>query len=157
MNTGKLCRYFVPKQRVGGETFYTLADDRPQWLNDAVRDAHDNDFPCDWVYEVCYHACYAIDDGSLTVDSGSHEFADNEVDVYTRDLYRWAADMCLRSSYTEAEENARDMGAFDNPEGVHTILSTIQYCCIAKIADCIVHMWNDNCTVDSEAVAADRD
>lgn len=93
-----LASYFVQKTRSNGETFYTLTDDAPEELLAAVREAHNDALPNDWVYSILADfahdvgKCAAADEPSDYV----YEWADGCVDIYTKPLMQWAADM----SYT---------------------------------------------------------
>lgn len=118
----------------------TLQDNAPQWLLAAIRDAHNGMFPDDWVFETCYHACLALDEGSLTSDT-SHEFVDSEVDIYTRDLYRWAADHCLSNLFAEAEDQANEAGpTLDTADR----LRAIQFYAIDYIAGVMLNAYEEH-------------
>jgi hypothetical protein len=114
--------------------FYTLAEDRPGWLQEAVYDAHRGALPNDWIFEECRHAVEAFDSGELTSDEDDdvHSYADGRVDVHTKDLYQWAAEFCLTETFSEAEEEAKDMGM---PEETLDRIRCIQYAAIRHIAD----------------------
>jgi hypothetical protein len=128
--------HFVTRIRQNGdkeeEQFITLVEDRPQWLQDAVRDAHQRTLPNDWIYEECRAAVEAFDAGDLRDDDDSvHEHADGRVEIYTKALYQWAADMCLTDTWAEAEQEAKDIGM---PEETEKRLACIQYAAIRRIA-----------------------
>ena len=157
MTMKKLGSFFVTGKRNNGETFVSLKDERPEWLHDAVHTAHGSDLPNDWIYRECEAACDAIDEGSLTDDDSVHEYADSRVDIYTRDLYQWAADMCLSDTYAGAESEAGDFLG----EESDTIkrLSAIQYCAIGAIARIIMREAEENAgdeTEESEATASEQ-
>ena len=61
--TTNFTSHFVIHTRADGETFTTLADDAPAWLQEAVREAHQGDLPNDWVYAECRAAAEAFDAG----------------------------------------------------------------------------------------------
>lgn len=132
--------YFVTAFRSPvGDPYITLVDNAPTWLKEAVHEAHGGMMPNDWVFSTCadvWSRICEMDDPSFE-DGWIHEFANSQVDIYTKDIYNWAAQFCLSGLFSDAEEQARDLGAFDNPEGVHTILGTIQYCCVSAIANCL--------------------
>lgn len=130
----KLADAFERETRDNGDRFVTLKDDAPDWLREAVYDAHKGSLPDDWVFETCYHACLAIDDGMLTEEE-THGFCEGEVDIYTRPLFQWAADCCLSPLWSEAEERAEELG-----EGGAIVgqLQRIQYCAIEQIASIIL-------------------
>jgi len=124
-------QFFETKTRDNGASFVTLKDEAPEWLGEAVRDAHHGDLPNDWIFAQCEAAVDAFDNGNVTSDDDVHEHADAQVDVYTKDVFQWAADFCLSSTYGEAEEEAADMGT-DTKEIVK-VLQAIQYCAISRI------------------------
>lgn len=130
--------------RADGESFVTLKEGRPEWLYEAVREAHDGSFPCDWVYEECRAACGAIDDTEL--GSGReeadelHEYADARVDIYTKDLYAWAAEFCTSSLFAAAKEKAEEMSP---PDDVENRISLIQFFAIKRIASTMLDAWRE--------------
>ncbi len=129
---------FVTKTREpSGTEYVTLADNAPKWLYNTVRDAHQGDMPNDWIFQVCKDA-YEAEDLDPTADGAIHEFADSSVDIYTKDLYQWAADMCLTSTYSNAQSNAEDFGQ-SNAQPIKDQLKIIQYCAIAYIAEVIAN------------------
>jgi len=149
MSEGKrrLSSYFKKVTRDSGESFYTLTDDRPDYLDDAVQAAHSHgkDLPNDWIYGECASACYAIDDEIFNVkypEDAVHEYADSQVDIYTRDVFQWAADMCHSYTYAYAEEEASDLGV-DVKEGTVKVLQMIQYCAIRTIVQTILDAWRE--------------
>ncbi len=142
MTTTKLGSFFQRSTRDDGTAYTALREDRPDWLQEAVYAAHGSSLPCDWVYETCRAACDAIDDGTLSEDTGSHEFADGQVDVYTKELAQWYADFCTSDLYAQADSDADDMG--HEKQSVNERLTTVQYCAIARIADCILHASLEN-------------
>jgi hypothetical protein len=160
----KLGSFFVTGKRDNGESFTTLRDDRPEWLQDAVREAHAGDFPNDWIYSECRAACEAIDAGDLSDDDNLHEHADSRVDVYTRHLYQWAADFCLSDTWANAESEVDDMGTgpmvgVTLPAGSSSLqrITTVQYCARATIARIMLSAAQDNAEDDeTDDEAGDR-
>lgn len=142
----KLSDYFKPIDRqpdLPGTRVVTLTDAAPQWLRDAVHEAHGggSDLPCDWIYGECAAACQRIDDGVDDDEDWIHEHADSRVDVYTRDLYAWAAYMCHSTVYADAQGRAEDYGgATVDPEKT---IAVLQYCAVASIAETIFQAWKD--------------
>ena len=135
-----LASHFVTKKRGRGPkapTFVSLKDTRPDWLRAAVYAAHCEDLPNDWIYAECLAACEAIDAGdlgnSVYQEDMIHEYADSRVDIYTRDLYQWAADFCLSNTFAGAESSAADMGEADGRDMVDRI-KVLQYLAIENIA-----------------------
>lgn len=136
MSIRNFSRYFTTSSRArdaGGGTFTSLRDDRPEWLQDAVYQAHQDRLPCDWVYAECRSAVQAWDEGLLVSDGdGFSEHADSSVDVYTGRLYGWASDFRLSDLFANAESEAFDLLS---PEAdTDKRLAVIQYCAIEAIA-----------------------
>lgn len=129
----EFAKHFARKTRDNGEAFVTRRDDAPEWLQNAVYDAHQGTLPNDWIYAECLAAVEAFDNDELGEDGdGVHEHADGRVDIYTRDLYQWAADMCLTDTWASAESDAEDTGPTDTTENR---IGRIQYCAIQHIAE----------------------
>ncbi len=134
----KLASFFTKITANDGSERTICTDDAPEWLTEAIEDAHQGDLPNDWIYDECRAACEAIDEGSLTDDDSVHEHADCRVEIYTKPLFQWAADMCLSSTYSHAEEEANDI--IDHNADGDTVkrFTAIQYCAIATIARVIL-------------------
>ncbi len=132
--TTNFTSHFVIHTRADGETHTKLADDAPAWLEDAVREAHQGDLPNDWVYAECRAAAEAFDAGDLAAaeDDCVHDHADARVEVYTRELYQWAADQCLTHTFAAARLGAADLGATAEDQ-----IKVIQYAAIRHVADVV--------------------
>lgn len=135
----KIAQFFKVGTRDDGSRFVSLADDRPEWLYDAVYEAHQGDAPNDWIWSECSAVADAIDEGSISSEDDLHEFADGRVDIYTKDLFQWQADMCLSSTYSYAEERANELGT-ETSDMVKAV-SAIQFCAIESIARTIFSAW----------------
>lgn len=133
---------FETKRRDNGETLVTLKDDAPEWLKEAVQAAHQEDFPDDWIFVECEAAFDAITEGRLDGD-GVHEYADGRVDIYTQDLFQWAANMCHSNTFAAAEGTADDLGLHASDDGIVTRLTKIQYCAIAYIAEVMLNAYKE--------------
>lgn len=132
--------WFERGERTNGEKFYTLSSDAPEWLREAVYEAHQGNLPNDWVYEECRAAFEAYLDGDFGCDLDVHEHADSRVDVYTKVLMQWIVDFCLTSLYARAKEAAEGMGT-ECDMTKHA--SVVQYCAIASIAQTIAQACQD--------------
>ena len=136
----KLASFFESAKRTSnGETFVTLKDNCPDWLQDAVHEAHAGDMPNDWIYATCRAVCEALDEVEDCqiedwLANDAHEFVDGQVDIYTRDLYTWAADMFGMSVYANAQESADDGGDESQDE---KRLAVLQYYAIDAITQTI--------------------
>lgn len=144
----KLSGFFETRERVDGTKFVTLKDEHPEWLKDAVYEAHDDTLSDDWVYEECRAACDAIDEGSLKDEDGLHEHADARVDVYTKARFKWAADFCLTRLYAIAEEEVADL-APGAEVPISDRIGVIQYCAIRTIASKMLEAAKEHAEEDA--------
>lgn len=112
--------------------YVTLKGGRPDWLQDAVRQAHRGTLPNDWIYQECRAAVEAFDAGNLTDEDSAHEYTDIRVDPMTKSLFQWAADFCLTETWSSAHEEARDMGM---PDDIEKQIAAVQYAAILHIAE----------------------
>lgn len=94
---------FMVKTRDSGETFYCLADGRPEWMQDVCRDAHDDTLPDDWRYRMIRHAVEMLADDPETEDCDA---ADAFVTVMNHELLDWLSSHGNRLEYVnEAVSN----------------------------------------------------
>lgn len=75
---------------------YTLKDGSPEWMRDAIFEAHaaiDSRLPDDWIYEavVSLASNYNVYDDADTCRDAENEICDGSVDIYTNDLTSWLA------------------------------------------------------------------
>lgn len=121
-------QHFERRTRDNGETFTTLTDDAPEWLRDAILEAHDDELPNDWRYETCESIVGALEDGAEP-----EEIADSLVDVYTGPLFQWLADYIGRGAYCdEALESGLAGGT--SGDGLEAIVRAGQYLAIETMA-----------------------
>jgi len=164
----ELGKFFKTERRRGkgngeeGELFTSLADGAPEWLREAVYEAHHGMLPNDWVFEECRAACDAIDEGSIEPDSDGddlHQHVEGRVDPYTKDVFQWAADMCLTMLFSLAEERASELGHDGDDTDTSKRLNLIQYCAIEIVAQAMLdaareHRGNDGGDDIAEKVEA---
>lgn len=99
---------FTTRTRDNGSTFVTLEDNAPEWLRDAVREAHDGEMPNDWRFETCRAIWQGL---AETPDVDHSELADSLVDIYTADLLAWMAGDISRTAYVD--ETTANIGHSD--------------------------------------------
>tara|TARA_Y100000310_G_C20066925_1_gene527564 strand:+ start:51 stop:521 length:471 start_codon:yes stop_codon:yes gene_type:complete len=105
---------FETRERQSGGTFHALKDSAPEWVREAVRRAHGERLPCDWIYQQC--DLFASDIRQAIVHGYSEplELWDNiiiEADVYTASLTAWLADHLDNLEYVR--EWIADFGGSD--------------------------------------------
>ncbi len=137
MTETNIASYFERKHRDNGEAYYTLKDDRPDWLHDAVREAHDDEFPNDWRFDQCDSIARAIDDGS---DDAS-EIANSLVDVHTIDLLRWVSGDLNRVGIVD---EAVEMFGYEAADGLESTIRFGQFICLERMAQTLIDAVNEN-------------
>lgn len=99
--------WFERAKRSHSDEFYVrLKGSRPEWLQDAVREAHGGMLPNDYVYATARDAVVWIaeSDVDCDLDEARHEFAD-DVDLMTSDLVEWYGSHSQRKAFViEAKE-----------------------------------------------------
>lgn len=124
---------FESRQRDDGAPFLCLADNAPDWMRDAVREAHDGELPNDYAYDMARDAVEFIaealegDDGREFIDDSAdaaHDFAEAAVSVYNADAVRWLADNLSRADYVAraVEEFGASLDADEFGAGIFGML-----------------------------------
>jgi hypothetical protein len=85
-----LAAAFELRHRADGSPFYVLADGSPEWMLDAVREAHAGKLPNDWSYRLAAYIAQAAAGYDAPEDYDS-EIADGVVPVCTSELIEWMA------------------------------------------------------------------
>lgn len=87
----------------GDVSMTVLRDDAPEWVRDAVRRAHGNLLPDDWIYATSRDAFSALSDVDEDTDMQTvwDEFSTAAMDAYTDDRLRWLASHPARLSYCD--------------------------------------------------------
>jgi len=97
-------REFVKKTKSEGESFWTLSDSAPDWVENLVKHAHDGMLPDDWKYEFIVDALDLIIDGE-----GATQDLQLDADIYTNKLLQWLSSSNYRVEY--CNEAAEELGA----------------------------------------------
>jgi hypothetical protein len=84
---------FETRYRENGEPFACLKDDAPEWCRDAVREAHDDALPNDWIYAACRDMAEALAESDSGDMEAVYDAAAGMTDPYTHQLLKWAADV----------------------------------------------------------------
>lgn len=113
---------------------WTLTDDAPEWLTDAVREAHDGELPDDWRYETCRRICSELDERETFDVDESNEIADTVTDIYNADLLRWLGGYLTRAEY--CDRAAAEYGA--PSDCLFTQIRTGQYLCIEEMVRVLI-------------------
>lgn len=113
-----------------------LTDDAPDWLYDAVKEAHDEELPNEWRFRHCHAIAVAIDEG----DSDAFEIAGNLVDIYTPMLIEWLGGNVFRPSYCD---QAQREWAISNQDVIELIRSGQEYC-LMQMAQILLDAQKEN-------------
>ena len=130
----EFARSFETRTRDNGESFVYLEEGAPDWMQDALRDAHGDMFPDDWRFRAIQNVAYSLSDWDDWEDC-AHDIADNHVEVYTSALTAWLSSNTRRVAYCDA---AIDRGLCAPTEGVDHILAAGQYQEFVEIAEALV-------------------
>ena len=126
---------FEKAHRPDGEVYTRLREDAPEWLRDAVHEAHDDEIPNDWRYEKCAELWDAItDEGNAGMEP--YEFAEGLTDIYTSRLLDWLTPGRLH--YIDMVLNNEQVKSFS------TILSIAQADAIDRMAIILVDAYKEN-------------
>lgn len=121
---------FTTSHRPDGEMFVRLIDDAPDWMGDAVRNAHDGELPDDWRYATCSALVDRIADdaegGTRRDDIDTGEMADGLADAYNNALLDWLRADLSRASYADDCSETTD---------IFRLIGLAQYECIRQMAD----------------------
>jgi hypothetical protein len=97
--------------------------------------------PDNWIYERCRDVASDYEAGDLTSDS-VNDWADSQVDFYTKRLAEWHAKFCLADQVAQYEEDAQEI---HGPKAtIEEQLRAIQYLCLQGIAYAIVEAYENH-------------
>jgi hypothetical protein len=136
---------FESRTRANGEMFDALKDGAPDWMGDAIRDAHGDMMPDDWKYAAARSIVDSLASGA-DPDDDMLEALDGLVDVYTGRLTAWLASNTTRVGY--CDERAREFGPFDS---VTAWLQAGQLCELDEIGAALVQAIRDQESDDDES------
>lgn len=118
---------------MGEKTFTKLVDEAPQWITDAIRDAHEGGeiFPHDWIYAECSAMADHMNETEPdSWDDAVSEWADGRVDVYNNVRARWLASHLAFGAIVD--EAVAELGHSD--QGVYGDIGIGQYVLLERIA-----------------------
>ena len=70
----------IIKQRANGESFYCLADNSPEWMNEVIRECRGDELPNDWRYSFIKEAAAALMDMNWPLQEADDLYL--EADIY---------------------------------------------------------------------------
>jgi len=136
-----LARAFREAKRTDDSHFFMLPDSSPVWMQNLIREAHDDEFPNDWRFAKCreialwLHECESLD----AAREDAMEAADSMSFPYTGKVLSWYSEIPSRLDYCDQykEEFGSDAAdtvmlllyaghAFAIERMIHTIISACE-------------------------------
>lgn len=107
----EVLKHFETKTRDSGESFQSLKDESPDWMQDLCQDAHDGMLPDDHRYDFIVDALNAL------VDNEDEDEARSSIDssIYNRDLLNWLSSSLSRAEYVN--QGVSEFGMDSNVSG----------------------------------------
>lgn len=125
-------------------TFHALKDNAPQWVADAVRAAHGDRLPCDWIYKQCDAIASDIRQAILRDDICPEDLDIRpEADIYTATLTAWLADDIRNLDYCNqwADEFAELYKGYSGTGDLCAMISGGQWLAKQEIAGAMVQAY----------------
>lgn len=102
----EFARNLERKTRDNGESFICLRDGAPEWMKEAIREAHGDMLPNDWSYRFAAAIVEDIaerlrDDCDADFDDMSGEIVDSAIPVYTGERLAWLASNLNRLAFCD--------------------------------------------------------
>jgi hypothetical protein len=128
----------------GGSIRIILKDDAPQELQDAIKSAHGDKMPNDFIYSTFADLLLKISEyGVDTVDDlqgYAHEIVDGYVDIYTHEQLQWLASDIDNLEYLARA--AQDGWSVD--DGTWQLLARAQYYAIDEVMQHVINVLDSN-------------
>ena len=137
-----LAASFETRERQSGGTFHALKDNAPEWVRDAVKEAHQDRFPCDWIYQQCDTIAGEIRQEIFHGDNDPHDIGDYieiEADIYTASLTAWLADHLDNLNYCNEWAQEFSTGKVE----LVAMISGGQWLAKREIADAIIQAYRE--------------
>jgi hypothetical protein len=128
--------FFKTKERDNGDTFVYTTDDRPQELQDAIYEAHEQQLPNDWIFGTFADLLQKVEEYDCEnieqLEDYRHEIVDSYVDIYTHDLTKWLHENQALSYLEDACDG------FVSEDGAWQLLARAQYNAIDEVMRCVI-------------------
>jgi hypothetical protein len=103
VNALNFARAFSEQTRDNGSHFFMLPESAPAWMHDAVRLAHDDEFPNDWRFATARAIAYGLAECESIENArdDAMELADTLSSIYTAEILSWYAEIPSRLDYCD--------------------------------------------------------
>lgn len=132
---------------------WSLKDESPEWMRDAIHDAHtDGRLPDDWIYENCASMVGSIAESSEADEVETCEIADGCVDIYTDALTAWlASNACNVEACDECVSEGLYEPMTEGADGITKWLQRGQYLLLDRACAALV------CAIETQADERDSE
>jgi hypothetical protein len=115
---------------------WSLVDGAPDWMRDAIRDAHfDGRLPDDWIYEHARLIVSELSEREAPDSDDTHEICDSLVDIYTNALTAWLAS---HTGNLALCDEAVSEGLTSGEESTERRIQSAQYMALTYIAGALL-------------------
>jgi hypothetical protein len=140
MAANDLVAAFVTDTRANGESFVKCKDDRDEWIDDAVMEAHGGMMPDDMRYRMIQRVADSIAetlayDADADLDDARFEAVDSLVPVYHSERFAWLASHNGRADYCD---DARAEGVVSDDAGISDRIAAGIFAEYSEIWDSLV-------------------
>jgi hypothetical protein len=135
-------KMFCSATRTDGSVYWLLTGDAPEWLRDAVYQAHDGERPNDWRFETCADIWNILQEAlhyGTDLDEVCAQAADRLTPVYTSEQLAWFQDDTSRVNWID--EALATYGQPENGGEMHMHAIALA---IFSMASIIVDAYRDN-------------
>lgn len=127
-----------------GKVFYYLPNNAPQELLEAVRNAHGEKLPSDWIYETFVNLLQKVTEYTIeNIDQlreYAHEIVDGSVDIYTHELTLWLHE----EQALEHLSQVMASHSYSEEDGAWQVLAATQYSAIDEIMQHVIDLIENN-------------
>jgi hypothetical protein len=135
-------KMFHNLSRADGSAYWHLTSDAPEWLRDAVYQAHDGELPNDWRFETCADIWEILQEAlhyGTDLDDVCAQAADRLTPVYTWEQLAWFQDDTSRFNWIDEA-----LATYGQPENGGEMLMQAIGLAIFTMASIIVDAYRDN-------------
>jgi hypothetical protein len=135
-------KMFFSATRADGSAYWHLTSSAPEWLRDAVYEAHDGELPNDWRFETCADIWEILQEAlhyGTDLDDVCAQAADRLTPVYVWEQLAWFQDYTSRVNWIDEA-----FATFGRPGDSGVMLMQAIGLAIDAMANIIVNAYRDN-------------
>jgi len=136
--------WFVTNANRGdGVEYLVRSDTAPEWLSDAVQEAHDGEFPDDWRYQKCAEILSALAEAQTYRGEDRSDLASSLVDCFSADLLGWLHANPARAGYADDARSQGFVNLSDPSVSFMDWVSAAQYVAIDLMVAVLGAAWDE--------------